>query len=79
MTLSWKLFVVYFMFDNKLPGHKTLPYLKLTALDIYVSVVVTSVLFVQLFDIGMIAHGLWILSDYRYICQNFIENKITST
>ena len=38
--------------------------LSLTVLDIYLSFVATIVLFVRIFESGMIAHGLLMVFDY---------------
>ena len=53
-----KIFVIYLIFDKKLPGREIFHILRLPVLDIYLCVVTPIVLFVQLFDACMIAHGI---------------------
>ena len=52
--------------------------LSLTVLDIYLSFVATIVLFVRIFESGMIAHGLLMVFDYWYIFK-IIKEKMTSS
>ena len=70
-----KLLYIYIYLTRNDLSIKLSHILRLAVLDIYLSVVTPIVLFVQIFDTGVRAHGIWMGFAYCYIWILFYQRE----